>query len=82
MGARAGVALQCSCTLRDSQAAKEVALAHRAEGTHARRSGQGREVDVRAQVGFARPIEDIGAAMAAPMAITPMSLSGIARRIA
>ena len=52
-------------TLQDSQPPQEVALPHRPEvGASCRRRERG-EVDMRAEVGLARPVEDVGAAVAA-----------------
>ena len=61
----AGACFQCLCTLHDAQPPQEIALADRSEGRHAGGLGEGSEIDMRAQVGLAGPIEKGRAAMTA-----------------
>src|SRR5207302_29598 len=57
--------LQGFRTVRDIQPAQKIALSCRTEGPRACRRYQCREVDMGAEVGFARMVENTGAAMAA-----------------
>ena len=58
-------AFKVSGTLHDAQPLQEIALADRPEGRHAGGLGEGGEIDMRAEVGFAGPVEKVRAAMTA-----------------
>src|SRR5262249_40234849 len=59
----AGARFQRGGALPGADAAQEIALRDRAEGRHAGRSGERREIDMGAQVRLAGPLEDGGAAL-------------------
>ena len=61
----AGARSQGLCTLHDAQPLQKLALADRPEGRNAGGLGEGRKIDMRAQVGLAGPLENRRAAMAA-----------------